>query len=237
MSDFDWNAVAPFVVQAREARDRAAFEEIFRRVWEIAFSFVLKHYGRTLTTEDAQDVLMQTFETAWRELPKLRDPLAFGGWFFRILARNCLAACRIRLVTAVLGSSEESGLDALVLLTPELAEEVGAAAGRADPYRHLVRAELVKASGDRIMKVYSKLTARQQMVFEARVLNLFDETESAERIGLPVGTIRGAYAKIVRLLKKEFEAAEFREVPEAERKVAFIEALAGWQQQTAGGWV
>jgi hypothetical protein len=73
------------------------------------------------------------------------------------------------------------------------------------------------------------------MVFEARVLNLFDETESASRTGVPIGTIRSAYTKIVQLLKKEFEAAEFRSVPDVERKVAFLEALAAWQQQGAGG--
>jgi RNA polymerase sigma factor (sigma-70 family) len=235
MSSFDWSALTPLVVRAGKPRDADAFGEIYDLVWPLAYNFVLKHYGGTLAPEEAKDVIMPAFATIWRKLPMLREPTAFGSYFFKILARNCLAACRLKIAMAVCDSSDESALDGLVLLTPELASEMGMAADSGEPYQHLVQAELVTASRDRIMKVYENLTARQRLVFEARVLNLFDEKESAKRTGLPIGTIRGAYARIVELLRKEFGATEFRSVPDAERKVAFIEALAGCEQHCAGG--
>jgi RNA polymerase sigma factor (sigma-70 family) len=237
MSSFDWRAITPFVAQARDARAQAAFEVIFCRVWPLALGFVLGNYGRTLTPEDAEDVLMQTFAITWQELPKLRKPAAFGGYFFTILARNCIAACRLKLAAAVFDGSDEAKLDSLALLTPELAAELGVAAAQDDPYMHLVSAELVEASLRRLRRVYEKLTPRQRLVFEARVVNQFDETEAVRRTGLALGTVRGAYRRILELLQKEFQAAEFRNVPALELRLAFLAALAIWRQRGAGGFV
>lgn len=237
MSDFDWSAMVPLVLRARDARDEAAFGEIYQRLWPLAFNFVHRRYDDILTAEDAAEVVMESFETTWRELPKLREAAAFGGYFFTILTRKCQAARRVELARRILFESDESRLDSLVALTPGLAHEVRAAAAEGAGYRHLVREELVTASRERIMKVYKKLTPTQRTVFRARVLNLFNETETACRTGLPVGTVRSGYAASVQLLRREFEAPEFHDVPEAERKVAFIEALAGCQRETAGGAV
>jgi DNA-directed RNA polymerase specialized sigma24 family protein len=235
MSDLDWNAITPLVVRARDAREEAAFSEIFRLLWLLAFNFVRKRYRDILSPEDAGEVVMEAFETTWRGLPKLREAAAFGGFFFTILVRKCQAARRVELARRVLVQSEESGFDSLVALTPDLAQELAAAAGEGAGYRHLVREELVAASRRRIMNVCKELTPTQRIVFKARVLNLFNETESVRRTGLPLGTVRSAYWTIVGLLRTEFQDAEFHGVPDAERKVAFLEALAAWKQQGAGG--
>ena len=50
---------------------------------------------------DARDATQEAFLRAWRDLPGLRDPDRFDGWFGRILVNACRSAVRGRRRRAV----------------------------------------------------------------------------------------------------------------------------------------
>ncbi len=83
-----------------------------------AFTSLVLHYGDRLfgvayrilrDSSRAEDAVQQTFLTAWRELPKLRDDSRFEAWLYTLLVNGCRTELRhvirwqpgLRLVTEV----------------------------------------------------------------------------------------------------------------------------------------
>lgn len=64
-------------VQSAQTGDERAFEALFRAHRDSIFSIAM-HYLRD--REVAEDVTQDAFVRAWDQLPKLREPAAFGGW-------------------------------------------------------------------------------------------------------------------------------------------------------------
>ncbi|MFW5866488.1 MAG: RNA polymerase sigma factor [Armatimonadota bacterium] len=64
-------------VEAAQAGDERAYEALFRAHRDSIFSIAM-HYLRD--RDVAEDVTQDAFVRAWDQLPKLREPAAFGGW-------------------------------------------------------------------------------------------------------------------------------------------------------------
>jgi len=47
--------------------------------------------------EDAEDVLQESFITAFKKLHQLKEAATFGGWFRKIVVNNCLQQLRARI--------------------------------------------------------------------------------------------------------------------------------------------
>jgi RNA polymerase sigma-70 factor (ECF subfamily) len=78
------------VEQARRG-DREAFAILARSRGDRLFGIA----RRILREIDlAEDAVQQTLVTAWRELPRLRDPDKFDAWLQRTLVNACYAAAR-----------------------------------------------------------------------------------------------------------------------------------------------
>jgi RNA polymerase sigma-70 factor (ECF subfamily) len=63
------------VIEAREG-DGEAFSELYRRFGRFVHGLVLAR----VPLADAEDVTQEVFIEAWKTLPKLREPAAFGTW-------------------------------------------------------------------------------------------------------------------------------------------------------------
>lgn len=72
-------------VLVRNARhgDEAAFHRLYDRYAGLVHGLMLARVPRA----DVDDLVQEVFVTAWRNLPTLRDPAAFGGWL-SMIARN-----------------------------------------------------------------------------------------------------------------------------------------------------
>jgi RNA polymerase sigma-70 factor (ECF subfamily) len=134
-----------FLVLASIAGDFASFDELARRYRPA----VTRQLAATVGPEEAQDVAQEAFLRAFRALPRLTSPQAFGSWLRRI-AERC-AGRRGRSLRRREGL--EAPLDAVVLATcPSLApgpEEVaidamfqegalGAIRSLPEPYRETI---------------------------------------------------------------------------------------------------
>jgi RNA polymerase sigma factor (sigma-70 family) len=78
-----WDRDAPEVVLVALARagDDAAFEELVRRRQQAVRRY-LRHLSGNAALGD--DLAQETFLSAWRSLPRLREAGAFGGWLRQI---------------------------------------------------------------------------------------------------------------------------------------------------------
>lgn len=73
-------------VESAQEGDERAFEALFRAHRDSIFSLAM-HYLRD--RDVAEDVTQDAFVRAWDQLPKLREPAAFGGWM-RALTMNMI---------------------------------------------------------------------------------------------------------------------------------------------------
>ena len=102
-------SVADLVARARNARapireQHAAFSTLVERFEEMAFATALRACD---DMEGARDACQEAFLVAWRLLPKLREPQAFGGWLKRLVRTQCARARRRR--GALAGAGEGAG--------------------------------------------------------------------------------------------------------------------------------
>jgi RNA polymerase sigma-70 factor (ECF subfamily) len=67
------------MVGAARAGDEAAFGALYRQFFRMVHAVLLAR-----VPADADDLAQEVFLQAWRQLHRLRDPLAFGGWLRRI---------------------------------------------------------------------------------------------------------------------------------------------------------
>ena len=73
---------------------------------------------------DARDAVADTLAAIWRELPRLRDPLAFDAWSTRILVHACRRRLRGRGRTRVREVAMEAVEGARSLTSPAPSESV-----------------------------------------------------------------------------------------------------------------
>ena len=88
---------APLVERCR-LNDRAAQAELYRRYSKAMFNAALRITG---DYAEAEDVLQESFLSAFRELPSYKGESSFGAWLKRIVvnkAINCLRQRRLLLV-------------------------------------------------------------------------------------------------------------------------------------------
>src|SRR5579863_2196417 len=82
------------ILVARAQRgEKAAFEELVRRTTRLVFAGV---YLETGDTHHAEDLLQETFLTAYRNLGQLTEPAKFRSWLLRIAQNRAIDAARRR---------------------------------------------------------------------------------------------------------------------------------------------
>src|SRR5262245_41655105 len=79
------------LVQRAKAGDRAAFEDLVRRVSRLVFA---RLYLETGDSHAAEDLLQETFLTAFRSLDQLTDASKFRAWLLRIAQNQAIDAAR-----------------------------------------------------------------------------------------------------------------------------------------------
>jgi RNA polymerase sigma-70 factor (ECF subfamily) len=83
---------ADLVGRAR-AGDGAAFEALVRRHQDRLYGVALRMTGHP---EDAQDVVQDALEHAWRALPRFRQEAQLSTWLVRIVINRCHDLRRVR---------------------------------------------------------------------------------------------------------------------------------------------
>ena len=130
----------------------------------------------------AEDALQSSLITAWRELPRLRDPDRFEAWVRRLLVHACYAEARRRRAWA-------GNVRVLPVDGPAGADELLSVADR-----------------DALDRAFRRLTVEQRAVFVLHHHFGLPLVEIAETLGIPPGTARSRLHYAIRLLRSAIEA-------------------------------
>ncbi len=176
---------ADLVRRARDG-DRLAFEQLVHRHVDSMYRTALAVLGRDA---DAQDAVQEAFVSAWRQLPSLRDVDRFDAWLGRIGLNACRMALRGRRVREVRVVALEAG-DGYV----------ASAAEAVVPDR--------LAAADSFDRAFERLSIDERSLLVMHHLEELPLTSIADRLGVPVGTVKSRLHAARTALERALAAEE-----------------------------
>jgi RNA polymerase sigma-70 factor (ECF subfamily) len=165
------------LVDAACAGDREAFASLVRPHVEVALGVARLVAG---SGEDGRDAVQEALLSAWQDLPKLRDPVAFPAWFRRHVVRAAMRSARRR------------GRHAVRELDVELVAPDGALEHAVD-LRELDRA-------------FDRLSPDDRLVLTLRHAWDLPGSEIAALLGIPEGTVKSRVHAAMARLRAAYDA-------------------------------
>jgi RNA polymerase sigma-70 factor (ECF subfamily) len=157
------------LVSAVLAGRRSAEAELYKRHARAVAAVAVRLLGRSA---DAEDVVQDTFLTAFERIRQLRDPQLFRPWLVRITVRHVHRRFRRRRLLRLLGL--DRGEDDAALARLALA-----------PFDTETRAELAQLDA-----ALGALSSQQRVAFMLRHVEGYELTEVASACGASLATIK-----------------------------------------------
>ena len=154
-------------------REESALEDAYATYAPTLLTYLARYVGR----DEAEDVLQRTFLDAWRHAARYDPAQRFSGWLFTIAHRRAVDTLRARRHAVV---DVESLRD---LVGEDGRDTVDRFADAAD-----VRAALLR------------LPEHERTVLEMAYFDQLSQTEIAERLATPLGTVKARAARGTRRL-------------------------------------
>jgi RNA polymerase sigma-70 factor (ECF subfamily) len=131
----------------------------------------------------AEDVVQDSLVRAWQDIRGLRDPDRFDAWLHRLLVRACYrAAARERRRARIELDVVESALPAPVGSDGDVTRR------------------------DQLARGFERLSADQRAVIVLHHYMGFTLAESAEILGVPLGTMQSRLFRALRVLRAALDA-------------------------------
>lgn len=158
--------------------DSAAFGYLFMRYRTALHQFCLDRNGND--TENADDLLQDTFIKVFLNLPKYDSRFSFSQWVYTITLNTFRDQCRKRKHYV---SEQEYPLIPDDALTPE--ETV-----------------ISRQQYDRLKSCMSRLDPKYRDIIELRFFNELSYAEISEKLGKPIGTVKTQIHRAKELLNQ-----------------------------------
>jgi RNA polymerase sigma factor (sigma-70 family) len=180
MSDLD-PAAGQAIGMRLARREERALEDAYAAYAPTVLSYVSRYVGR----DEAEDVLQRTFLDAWRHAGRYDPRQRFTGWLFTIAHRRAVDTLRGRRHQVV-------DVDSLRELTGEDGREmVNRFADAAD-----------------VRGAVAQLPDHERTVVEMTYFEDLSQREIAERLDVPLGTVKARASRGTRRLGEIIRAAE-----------------------------
>lgn len=162
----------------REAVDNGsqrAFSELMARYKDTIYFMLLKMAGNP---EDAEDLTLEAFGKAFKNLEQYTPDYAFSTWLFKIASNNCIDFIRKKKKNVLNYEANEE------LNESHKASNLPADSG--DPEEKLLRSQKVKL----LREVVEGLKPRYRKLIELRYFEELSYEEICEELDLPLGTVK-----------------------------------------------
>jgi RNA polymerase sigma-70 factor (ECF subfamily) len=177
------------LVTRAQGGDQEAFADL---VYAVADRFLAVSHRILSDISLAEDATQQALLSIWQDLPQLRDPARFEAWSYRLLVRACYAE----------GRKSRRWTPNVRLLSvdePMVVDGTGSVVDR-----------------DQLERGFRRLPAEQRAVLVFHHYLGLTLPEVAERLGIPLGTVKSRLHYATAALRAALEA-DARTVPARER--------------------
>ena len=164
------------VQRAVEKHDQAAYAELLDRYKEPVYFLLVKMINNK---DDAEDLTIEAFGKAFKNIAQYTPNFAFSTWLFRIATNNCIDFIRKkRAVTMSLDrafTTNDGGEMTMDVRSDTL-----------DPEENLIK----KQKNVFMRSLVDKLKPRYRTLIELRYFQELSYEEIAEKLDLPLGTVK-----------------------------------------------
>lgn len=163
------------VQRALKDSDQQAYAELMGRYKDTIFFMLLK---MVRDKDDADDLTIEAFGKAFRNLAQYTPDYAFSTWLFKIATNNCIDFIRRRKVAYSLDRTFETSDGDEVSFEPK--------SDVLNPEEKAIKKQKI-----RLMKsVVEKLQPRYRTLVELRYFQEKSYEEIAQELDLPIGTVK-----------------------------------------------
>jgi len=180
------------LIAASKRGDREAFEELVRRTARLVYA---RAYLETGDVHRAEDLVQETFLTAWKKLDQLTDASGFRPWLMTILHSALIDSVRRASRKKRKGHDAGSGgPDSAGLLHVP------------DPAPTPAESAQTNEERQRALTILRSMPREYQQVLMLRYLAGADYETIARQLALTNGSLRGMLHRGLAMLRKQLEA-------------------------------
>ncbi len=173
------------LVQQAIKGDERAYAELMGRYRDSIYFMLLKMVNNKV---DAEDLTIEAFTKAFKNLSLYSPSFAFSTWLFKIATNNCIDFLRKKrsdIVSIDAPTSDSDQDNALPLPFDGL-----------DPEEELIKEQKLVLMRD----IVEKLKPRYRMLIELRYFKEYSYEEIASELEIPVGTVKAQLFRARELL-------------------------------------
>jgi RNA polymerase sigma factor (sigma-70 family) len=172
------------LVQNAKKGDQQAYAELMGRYRDSIFYMLLKMVNNA---SDAEDLMIEAFGKAFKNIDQYIPSFAFSTWLFKIATNNCIDYIRKRRTSTI--SIDQTSDD-------QETQSITIQSDTPDPEEVMINDQKIKLLRD----VVSKLKPRYKTLVELRYFNEYSYEEIAEELNLPLGTVKAQLYRARELL-------------------------------------
>ena len=166
--------------------DQQAFAELLGRYRDAIYFMLLKMVNNP---SDAEDLTIEAFGKAFKNLSQYTPNYAFSTWLFKIATNNCIDFIRKKRGKLI---SLDQSMDESDNLTPSSTIQ----SDSPDPEEYMIGQQKVKLMRD----VVGKLKPRYRKLVELRYFQEYSYDEISKELDLPIGTVKAQLFRARELL-------------------------------------
>jgi RNA polymerase sigma-70 factor (ECF subfamily) len=184
------------LVQKALQGDEKAFARLLSRYKDTIYFMLLKMLNNR---SDAEDLTIEAFGKAFKNLHQYSPTYAFSTWLFKIASNNCIDFLRKRKGITISIENEDDH--------SEMSEVARIKSKDLNPEEKLIR----KQKAILLQKVVRRLKPHYQELVELRYFREMSYEEIAEELNLPLGTVKAQLFRARQMLFKLIEGTEMNE--------------------------
>ena len=176
----DWK-----LIQLAKKGDQKAYAELMGRYRDTIFFMLLK---MVKDKDDADDLTIEAFGKAFRNLAQYTPDFAFSTWLFKIATNNCIDFIRRKKDAVSLDRTYENADGDEMSFEPK--------SDTLNPEEKAIKKQKIQM----MQAVVEKLQPRYRMLVELRYFQEKSYEEIAQELDLPIGTVKAQLFRARELL-------------------------------------
>src|SRR5690554_3322540 len=176
--------------------DQKAYAELMTRYKDAIYFMLLKMINNKT---DAEDLTIEAFGKAFKNLSQYSPSYAFSTWLFKIASNNCIDYLRKK-------RSNHVSIDGSFNDDKENEPQIHLKDEMPDPEEHLIRSQKVIL----MRTVVQKLKPRYRTLIELRYFKEYSYEEISEELDLPLGTVKAQLFRARELLYNTLKNSEVK---------------------------
>ncbi len=171
---------------AKEKGDEKAYAELMQRYKKPVYHMILK---MVRNVDDAEDLTIEAFAKAFRNLKKFNPEFTFSTWLFRIATNNCIDFIRKKKLDtfSINTSFKDDNGDSMDIDIKDF---------NLNPQEETIKSEKINI----IQAIVTKLPPKYQVLVRLRYFQELSYEEIATEIDAPLGTVKAQLHRARELL-------------------------------------